>query len=117
MDNLTTVTASITYPITEIEWFADKLGYQAVVANPLYSAEENPETGEITDNGLPRNIDNPESRIDFVKRKFKEDCAVPWFTQFAARDAERLAKEEAARVKSEAIEKVTQLVANAITVS
>lgn len=92
MTPTTTITATLTYPTANMEEFAVLLGYQEMVANPDYvpavlDADLNevaPAVGEPT-------IPNPESKVDFAKRKFKEH-SVAYFTQFAERDAEKAAK-------------------------
>ena len=125
----TTITASITYPVDEINAFADKLGYQTVVANPDYvpsvGGEEMPDPafeGDVIDApqipnpdyvpavGEPT-MDNPESREEFVKRLFK-GVATKWFTQFAERDITRAKQQEA----QEAIEQVKSNIEAAITI-
>lgn len=80
----TTINASITYPTTQIEWFADRLGYSVDVPNPDYVSTIKPD-GTITDNGLPQTIPNPVDRVSFVKDRFQK-MAVTWFTQFEEAD-------------------------------
>lgn len=63
MDN-TTISASFTYPTADVNAFADVLGYQEFV---------------FPDGGFDNPIPNPESRVDFVKRKFVEHT-VDWMT-------------------------------------
>lgn len=108
MDNLVTIPASITYPLADIEAFADRRGYQSVIANPGYVAPVidqdtleviTPAVGEPT-------IPNPQNRVDFVKVWFKAE-AVKLFAQDIDKAAEREAKaiaEQAAAQKKAAIE-------------
>ena len=106
----TTITASITYSTAEIEAFADRLGYQTVIANPDYKASMG-EDGVLTDNGESPTLDNPETRLEFVKRMFKA-LAVTYFTQFAERDAEAAAKTQ----KEQTVAVVKQAVEQAISI-
>lgn len=94
-----TVTATITYPTTEIEAFADRLGYSSQVPNPDF--DEN-------DPNSVAHIDNPQTKIEFVGEKFKENAA-EWFAQFAQKDAEAAARQQTKAVKA--------AVASAITIS
>ena len=130
-----TITATITYPLEQIEAFADRLGYQTVVKNENYvpevgspqivdptweqPADFNPITGTtpMVDNpdyvpavGTPT-IDNPEDRVAFVKRMFKAH-SVAWFTQFAAVDAEAAARAQ----KEAALTQTKAAVEKAITI-
>lgn len=88
-----TLTASITYPLAEIEKFANNRGYQEVVANPAYVVTTN-EDGTITDNGEPRTIPNTQTRIEFVKEWYKKQ-AVEMFSIDYKRTAEVEAKKAA----------------------
>lgn len=106
-----TLTASITYPVADIEAFADARGYQSVVTNPAFSSTIDPDTMEETTNGEERTIPNPQTRIDFVKAWFK-DQAVELFAQDLKRTAEKEARVIAEQV---AAEKKAQIAA-AITI-
>lgn len=89
----TTISASITYPTSEIEAFADRLGYFPEVMNPAYS-ETVEDDGTITDNGEPRTIPNPQDKIEFVKEKWLT-AQSDWFGQFIDKDEQNLALQTA----------------------
>jgi len=108
MDNLITLTATITYPTEQIEKFADNRGYQTVIANPDATTSVDTETGVITTIGEPT-IPNPETRIDFVKRWFK-DQAVTMFAVDFKRDAEKQGQEMAKQIEAGAKEQLAQAI-------
>ncbi|MGI1661379.1 hypothetical protein ACRDNQ_03975 [Palleronia sp. KMU-117] len=110
MDTIT-LTASITYPVADIEAFADARGYQSVVPNPAFSSTIDPVTMEETTNGEERTISNPQTRLDFVKAWFKEQ-AVELFAQ----DLKRTAEREARRMADEIAAQRKEQIAAAITI-
>jgi hypothetical protein len=109
MDNLITINASLTYPLSELEKFADNRGYQSVIANPDYVATFDLETGKQTDNGLPQTLPNPETRTEFVKRWFK-DQAVTLFAVDFKRDAEAQARDMAKQLEEVAKAQLAQAI-------
>ncbi len=84
-----TITATITYPLESIEAFADRLGYNTAIINPDFEDTTSDTDTEATTNGEPQTVPNPEDRVAFVKRKFKEQ-AVGYFTQFSLSEANKL---------------------------
>ncbi len=112
MNDLITISASLTYPLSELEKFADNRGYQTVVTNKDYlpasgsetiediTAEKVPVVGMpdvmvypqipnpdyIAEFGTPT-IPNPQTRIEFVKEWFKGQ-AVTLFAIDFKRDAQ-----------------------------
>lgn len=109
MDNLITLTATITYPLEQIEKFADNRGYQTVIANPAYESKFDPETTTHTDNGEPQTLPNPQTRTDFVKEWFKTQ-AVDMFAVDFKRDAEAQAREIAKTIEAQAKEQLAQAI-------
>lgn len=97
MDNLITINASLTYPLEQLEKFADNRGYQTVIANPAYQMTAN-EDGTITSNGLEATLPNPQNRIEFVKEWFKKE-AVTLFAVDFKRDAQVQAQELAKQIE------------------
>lgn len=95
MPETTTITASITYPIADIETFADRRGYQEVIPNPDYVFDQDTMQGV----GEPT-IPNPQTRIEFVKEWFKKE-AVKLFAQDIEKAAEREAREMAAQAAAQ----------------
>ena len=110
-----TINASITYPLEAIESFADRLGYNTVVVNPAYSESINDETNTMVGNGEPETITNPETRLDFVKRKFKEH-SVEYFTQFSLSEADKLAQAAAKEAMETYMDAAKAQVEAAITI-
>ena len=108
MDNLITLTATITYPVTEIEKFSDNRGYQTVIANPDVTTSVDTETGVITTIG-ELTIPNPETRIDFVKRWFK-DQAVALFVVDYKKEAKKQGMEIAKQIEASAEEQLAQAI-------
>jgi len=66
-----TIPASITIPEVTFNTFADRLGYQPEVEDP-------------TD--MAKMISNPESKLEFAQRRFKEMAVMPWLLQFTKID-------------------------------
>lgn len=106
-----TITASIVYPLSDIEDFADRRGYFSEVPNPAFEESMQPD-GSMTDNGEPRTIPNPQSRLDFIKELFV-DVAVDWFGQ----DIETTTKREALEVAKTNAEAAKASIKSAITIS
>lgn len=127
-----TLTASITYPIENIEKFADNRGYQGKVKNPDYVpavgkeflVEEDGITPQVDDEGnFVKNpeyvpavgenmIDNPETRVEFVKKWFKAQ-AVELFAVDFKKDAQRQAAQMVETIENEAKKQL----ADAITIT
>lgn len=100
-----TLTASITYPLAEIERFANNRGYQEQVANPAYEVTLN-EDGSTSDNGESPTVPNPQTRVEFVKAWYKTQ-AVEMFAVDYKKGAEaeaRKAAEAAAKQAKDALE-------------
>lgn len=121
MDNLITINASLTYPLEQLEKFADNRGYQTVIVNQNYVPASGSETiddttAEPVENpmgvmvypqipnpdyvaavGTPT-ILNPQTRIDFVKEWFKGQ-AVTLFAVDYKKDAEAQAREIAKQIE------------------
>lgn len=134
MDNLITITASLTYPLLELEKFADNRGYQTVVANPNYLPASGSETIDdttaakvestsmpgvmvypqipnpdyVAEVGTPT-VPNPKTRIDFVKEWFKGQ-SVTLFAVDYKKDAEAQAREMAKQMEEGAREALAQAI-------
>lgn len=126
-----TLTASITYPVENIEKFADNRGYQGKVKNPDYVppvgkeflVEEDGVTPQVDADGnfvvnpeyVPAvgtsMIDNPQTRIEFVKEWFKAQ-AVELFAVDFKKDAQIQGQEVVKKIEAEA----RRQLADAITI-
>lgn len=86
--NPTTITATMTMPLADIEAFADAKGYMEQIEDP---------------NDNTQMIPNPVSRVDFVKNLFVEH-ALDWFvgmSEHAIRVAKQTEADAAVKVKKD----------------
>lgn len=124
-----TLAASLTYPLADIEKFADNRGYQAKVQNPDYIPAQGSEflydeaqLNFILDelgNPVPNPdyipavgeniIDNPQTRVEFVKEWFKRE-AVDLFAVDFKREAQKQAQEIAGQIEQQAKEALAQAI-------
>jgi len=110
MDN-TTITATFTYPTTEIEAFADRRGYQSEVVNPAYVVTTDA-NGNITDNGESQTIPNTQTREEFLKDWFKSEVV-----KILSVDIDRAAQLEAKNIAETNAAEKKALVDQALTIS
>lgn len=124
-----TLTASLTYPLAQIEAFADNRGYQTKVSNLDYIPAQGNEflyqedgiTDLLNEDGNPTPnpdyvaavgeniIDNPQTRVEFVKEWFKKE-AVELFAVDFKREAQKQAQVIAGQIEQQAKEALAQAI-------
>lgn len=101
MENTITIPASITIDETTFTDFTDALGYQTMVEDP---------------NDENNMIQNPETRLEFAQRQFKEEVLLPWLLQFSYRRINKEVDESAHQQKTQLRQQAHDELAPSVTV-